>query len=59
MTDDDLIQVDMTVEAAQSLWKALVWATARAEDERMGHYDWLAWAQSRVGYQLAVRNRVP
>jgi hypothetical protein len=52
---DRLVSVTMTAGAARELWKALVWASGRAEDEGRGeHAEWLTWALHRVSTAPAV-----
>jgi hypothetical protein len=55
-----MIQQEMTVEAARELWKALVWATYRADDEGRTEYrEMLMWEMSRLGHELALLDELP
>jgi hypothetical protein len=57
---DDLITIEMTTEAAQAFWKALIWASTQADEHgRDDHYDWLSWGQGRIGFHLAMRDEIP
>lgn len=55
-----MVSVTMTAGAARQFWRALIWASAQADEK--GHdqnYEWLSWGASRVSMAQRVEEDGP